>query len=95
MNPVQKSAILLDRLLTKHSSDHLQAGITQLADPSTSNPGVGILQSNNDTPDASSEHSLTARRGAAVMAAGLQGHHQRSIPRRCTGLPESTHFGVR
>ena len=75
-NAMQEGSVLLAGVLPQHPRDHLQTRIPQLADSATVHTGIGVLKSDHHASNASPEHGLTARGGAAVVAAGLQGDDQ-------------------
>ena len=91
---MQESPVLLQGLVAQHSADHLQASLTQLANPPPIHTRVWILKSNHNTTDTGLHHRLTAGGSAAVMAARFQGHHKGPSTGRSAGLQQGTHLGM-
>ena len=89
---MQEGPVLLQGLLTQNPCDHLQAGLTKLANATPINTRIRILKTDDDATNAGTNHRLATGGRSAVMAAGFQGHHKRSTTRRIPGLFQSTHF---
>ena len=91
---VHEGAILLGSFCLQHTGDHLHAGIAQPLQTTTGNTGIGIGECHHHPSDPCLDQGVRAGRGAAVMAARLQGDDDRAAAGGITGLGQGPHFGM-
>ena len=77
-----------------YAGDHLDARGPQLGEAAPRHLGVGIGHGHHHPGDAGGDHRLAAGGGAAVVAAGLQGHHQGAAAGPLARLGQGAHLGV-
>ena len=92
---VQKGAVLAGRLLLPHARDHLQPRRPQPGQPVPRHPRIRIGESHHHPRQPRRDHRVTAGWRAAVVAAGLKGHHQGATPGPHSRLPQGAHLRVR
>ena len=73
---VQEGAVEAAGFGFAHPLDHGDAGRLQLGDAAPCHLGVGIGHGDHHLLEACRDHRLAAGWGAAVVAAGLERHHQ-------------------
>ena len=78
----------------RHAADHLDAGGRQLGQPAASHLGIGIGHGHHHPGQPGGDHGLAAGRRAAVVAAGLQGHHQGAAAGPFARLGQGADLGV-
>ena len=91
-NTMQKGPVLFSGLGVEHTADHLHSSLPELTDARSSHPRIRILKGHHHPGQACLEHGLGARGRPAVMAAGLQRHHQGAASGGITGLGQGTHL---
>jgi hypothetical protein len=91
---MHEGTVLMRCFSLEHAGDHLQTGIPQTLNATTSYTGIRIFECHNHALNAGLNHRLRTGRRAALMAAGLERNDDRAALGAPTGLGKGTHLGM-
>jgi len=74
--------------------DHLDPGRLQLGHAAAGHPRIGIVHGHHHPRHPGCDQGFAAGGRAAVVAAGLEGHHRGAALGPFSGLAQGPHFGV-
>jgi hypothetical protein len=91
---MDESTVLMRCVSLEDAGDHLQTGIPQTLNATTSHTRIRIFECHNHALNAGLNHSLRAGGGAALMTTGLECDDDRAALGAPTGLGKRTHLGM-
>jgi hypothetical protein len=91
---MHEGTVLMGCFSLEHAGDHLQTGIPQTLNATTSHTRIRIFECHNHALNAGLNYSLRAGGGAALMTTGLERDDDRAALGAPTGLGKGTHLGM-
>ena len=93
-DPMHKSLVETGSLRLRYPLHHLQTGGPQTGDAPAGHPGIRIRHGHHHPCHSRRQDRIATGGRAALMTAGLQGHHQGAPPRPTGGLGQGHHLSM-